>query len=70
MVFAEIVMKHMDEIGMTAGEPEVCHYAAQVGNADCGQHGVSRALWFLGHAAAVVILLATAWVLVVAWRHR
>jgi hypothetical protein len=33
MVFAEIVMKHMDEIGMTAGEPEVCHYAAQVGNA-------------------------------------
>lgn len=33
MVFAEIVMKYMDEIGMTAGEPEVCHYAAQVGNA-------------------------------------
>lgn len=33
MVFAEIVMKHMDEIGMTAGEPEVCHYSAQVGNA-------------------------------------
>lgn len=31
-VFAEVVMKHMSEIGMTF-EPEVCHYRAQVGNA-------------------------------------
>lgn len=32
-VFAEIVMQHMYEIGMTF-EPEVCHYAARVGNAN------------------------------------
>lgn len=32
-VFAEIVMQHMSEIGMTF-EPEVCHYAARVGNAN------------------------------------
>lgn len=31
-VFAEIVMKHMCEIGMTF-EPEVCHYSARIGNA-------------------------------------
>lgn len=31
-VFAEIVMQHMSEVGMTF-EPEVCHYSAKVGNA-------------------------------------
>lgn len=31
-VFAEVVMQHMAEIGMT-GDPEVCHYDATVGNA-------------------------------------
>lgn len=30
-VFAEIVMQHMCEIGMTF-EPEVCHYSAKIGN--------------------------------------
>lgn len=32
-VFAEVVMQHMSEIGMTF-EPEVCHYSAKVGNAN------------------------------------
>jgi hypothetical protein len=32
-VFAEIVMQHMSEVGMTF-EPEVCHYSARVGNAN------------------------------------
>jgi hypothetical protein len=32
-VFAEIVMQHMFEIGMTF-EPDVCHYSARVGNAN------------------------------------
>jgi len=32
-VFAEIVMQHMSEIGMTF-EPVVCHYSAKVGNAN------------------------------------
>ncbi len=32
-VFAEIVMQHMSEIGMTF-EPEICHYSAKVGNAN------------------------------------
>lgn len=32
-VFAEVVMKHMSEIGMTY-EPQVCHYSAKVGNAN------------------------------------
>ncbi|MFZ5593735.1 MAG: AIPR family protein [Pseudomonadota bacterium] len=32
-VFAEIVMQHMSEIGMTF-EPEVCHYSSRVGNAN------------------------------------
>ena len=32
-VFAEVVMQHMSEIGMTF-EPVVCHYAAKVGNAN------------------------------------
>jgi hypothetical protein len=32
-VFAEIVMQHMSEIGMTF-EPEVCHYSATFGNAN------------------------------------
>ena len=31
-VFAEVVMEHMSEIGMTF-EPAVCHYTAKVGNA-------------------------------------
>lgn len=31
-IFAEVVMQHMSEIGMTF-EPEVCHYTARVGNA-------------------------------------
>src|SRR5580765_5782825 len=31
-VFAEIVMQHMSEVGMTF-EPEVCHYSSKVGNA-------------------------------------
>src|ERR1700730_92294 len=31
-VFAEIVMQHMSEVGMTF-EPEVCHYSAKLGNA-------------------------------------
>ena len=30
-VFAEVVMEHMSEIGMTF-EPEVCHYTARLGN--------------------------------------
>ena len=32
-VFAEVVMQHMSEIGMTF-EPEVCHYSSRVGNAN------------------------------------
>ena len=32
-IFAEVVMQHMSEIGMTF-EPVVCHYAAKVGNAN------------------------------------
>ena len=31
-IFAEVVMEHMADIGMTF-EPNVCHYAARVGNA-------------------------------------
>lgn len=31
-IFTEVVMEHMSEFGMTF-EPEVCHYAATVGNA-------------------------------------
>src|SRR5262249_14327091 len=31
-VFAEIVMQHMADVGMTF-EPEVCHYSAKVGSA-------------------------------------
>jgi hypothetical protein len=33
LVFAEIVMQHMSEIGMTF-EPVICHYSARVGNAN------------------------------------
>lgn len=33
LVFAEVVMQHMSEIGMTF-EPVICHYAAKVGNAN------------------------------------
>jgi hypothetical protein len=32
-IFAEVVMQHMSEIGMTF-EPQVCHYSAKVGNAN------------------------------------
>lgn len=32
-VFAEIVMQHMADIGMTT-DPEICHFAAKVGNAN------------------------------------
>ncbi|NMG27972.1 AIPR family protein [Aromatoleum evansii] len=32
-VFAEVVMQHMSEIGMTF-EPNICHYSAKVGNAN------------------------------------
>ncbi|OAI12068.1 abortive phage infection protein [Methylomonas koyamae] len=32
-VFAEVVMQHMSEIGMTF-EPEVCHYSSKIGNAN------------------------------------
>ena len=33
LVFAEVVMQHMSEIGMTF-EPVVCHYSAKIGNAN------------------------------------
>ena len=39
-VFAEIVMQHMSEIGMTF-EPEVCHYSAKIGNANLHLSGFS-----------------------------
>ena len=39
-VFAEIVMQHMAEIGMTF-EPQVCHYVAKVGNATVRLSGFS-----------------------------
>ena len=32
MIFTEVVMEHMSEVGMTF-EPEVCHYSATIGNA-------------------------------------
>jgi hypothetical protein len=32
-VFAEVVMQHMSDVGMTFGT-QVCHYAAKVGNAN------------------------------------
>lgn len=32
MIFTEVVMEHMSEVGMTF-EPEVCHYFATIGNA-------------------------------------
>ena len=40
MVFAEVVMQHMSEIGMTF-DPEVCHYSAKVGNANLRLSGFS-----------------------------
>ena len=33
MVFSEIVMKHMEDVGMTF-EPQVCFYDTKVGNAN------------------------------------
>jgi hypothetical protein len=43
MVFAELVMDHMAEIGMTS-DPVVCHYAARVDRAELRLSGyaVSR----------------------------
>lgn len=40
LVFAEIVMQHMSEIGMTF-EPVVCHYAAKISNANLRLTGYS-----------------------------
>lgn len=39
-IFAEIVMQHMAEIGMTF-EPQICHYSARVGNANLKLSGFS-----------------------------
>ena len=39
-VFAEIVMQHMAEIGMTF-EPQICHYSAKVGNTNLRLSGFS-----------------------------
>lgn len=33
LVFAEKVMQHMSETGMTFDDPSVCHYSARIGNA-------------------------------------
>jgi len=40
LVFSEIVMRHMEEVGMTH-EPEVCHYDTKVGNANIRLSGYS-----------------------------
>lgn len=40
LVFAEVVMQHMSEIGMTF-EPIVCHYSAKFGNANLRLSGYS-----------------------------
>jgi hypothetical protein len=40
LVFAEVVMQHMAEVGMTA-DPEVCHYAGKIGNANVRLSGYS-----------------------------
>jgi len=42
-VFAEKVMQHMSEIGMTS-EPEVCHYSAKSGNAILRLSGFSASI--------------------------
>lgn len=40
LVFAEIVMRHMEDVGMTF-EPQVCHYDGSVGNARVRLSGYS-----------------------------
>lgn len=40
LVFSEIVMKHMEDVGMTY-EPQVCHYDTKVGNANIKLSGYS-----------------------------
>lgn len=40
LVFSEIVMKHMEDVGMTY-EPQVCHYDSKVGNANIRLSGYS-----------------------------
>ena len=40
LVFAEIVMRHMEDVGMTY-EPQVCHYDSSVGNAKVRLSGYS-----------------------------
>lgn len=40
LVFSEIVMSHMEDIGMTY-EPQVCHYDSKVGNANIRLSGYS-----------------------------
>lgn len=38
-VFAEVVMQHLAEVGMTFDDPQVCHYTATVGNAKLSLSG-------------------------------
>src|SRR6185312_405413 len=40
-VFSEIVMKHMNEVGMTYDEPVACHFERTVGNANLRLSGYS-----------------------------
>lgn len=40
LVFSEIVMRHMEDVGMTY-EPQVCHYDTKVGNANIKLSGYS-----------------------------
>ena len=40
MVFSEVVMKHMEDVGMTH-EPQVCFFEAKVGNANVKLAGYS-----------------------------
>jgi hypothetical protein len=40
LTFAEVVMQHMSDIGMTY-EPQVCHYSAKVANANLRLSGFS-----------------------------
>lgn len=40
MVFSEIVMRHMEDVGMTY-DPQVCHYDTRVGNANIKLSGYS-----------------------------
>ena len=40
-IFSEIVMQHMNEVGMTFDEPVVCHFERTVGNANLRLSGYS-----------------------------